>query len=232
MASPALAIGLLHRLGSLTWLRVEWSDVAGWLTRTPLEDTVAATLRYIALGVGYWLLLSTLGYLTAMISGRRRWVDAAARITLPAIRKVAERVVASSLALSTMAAPLVGFGLDTPPSHPTASVAPDYLPFEVAPPMEASNTPHLSEIPLGIWDPEPEISIRLDASLEVVVRPGDHLWALAERRMTEVMGRPVADHEIAPYWVRVIEANRSSIRSGNPDLIYPGEVIVLPAVDG
>jgi nucleoid-associated protein YgaU len=27
----------------------------------------------------------------------------------------------------------------------------------------------------------------------------------------------------------VIEANRANLRSGNPDLIFPGEVITLPA---
>ncbi len=35
---------------------------------------------------------------------------------------------------------------------------------------------------------------------------------------------------MANYWVVVIEANRSRVRSGDPDLIYPGEVIVLPPV--
>ena len=59
---------------------------------------------------------------------------------------------------------------------------------------------------------------------------GDHLWALAERRMSEALGRPAADHEIAPYWREVISSN-PELRSGNPDVIYPGEVIVLPPME-
>ena len=59
---------------------------------------------------------------------------------------------------------------------------------------------------------------------------GDHLWALAERRVSAVLGRPAADHEIAPYWRDVISSN-PELRSGDPDIIYPGEVIVLPPLD-
>ena len=78
--------------------------------------------------------------------------------------------------------------------------------------------------------PPPSISIRADAHLEVIVTEGDHLWALAERRVSEMLGRPAADHEIAPYWGEVISSN-PELRSGNPDIIYPGEVIVLPPLD-
>jgi nucleoid-associated protein YgaU len=46
------------------------------------------------------------------------------------------------------------------------------------------------------------------------------------------MGREPSDSEVAPYWVSVVEANRNSIRSGNPDLIYPGEVVLLPDLRG
>jgi hypothetical protein len=35
--------------------------------------------------------------------------------------------------------------------------------------------------------------------------------------------------EITPVWVEVIAANRDRLRSGDPDLIFPGEIVVLPA---
>lgn len=66
---------------------------------------------------------------------------------------------------------------------------------------------------------------------EIVVRPGDHMWALAEERLATARGRVVSDCEIAPYWLQVVASNMSRIRSGDPDLIFPGEVLVLPAVD-
>jgi nucleoid-associated protein YgaU len=37
--------------------------------------------------------------------------------------------------------------------------------------------------------------------------------------------------EISPYWRVVIETNREGLRSGDPDLIYPGETVVLPPVN-
>jgi nucleoid-associated protein YgaU len=66
----------------------------------------------------------------------------------------------------------------------------------------------------------------LEPRPEVVVVKGDHLWKISARH--------VDDHSpggpIAPYWIRVIEANTPSLRSGDPDLIYPGEVIRLPEI--
>jgi hypothetical protein len=35
--------------------------------------------------------------------------------------------------------------------------------------------------------------------------------------------------EVHGYWTRVLDANRGALRSGNPDLIFPGESVVLPA---
>ena len=61
---------------------------------------------------------------------------------------------------------------------------------------------------------------------QVVVVRGDHLWKISERHIeTTSPGLPVA-----PYWLEVIEVNQPALRSGDPDLIYPGEVIVLPEI--
>jgi nucleoid-associated protein YgaU len=38
----------------------------------------------------------------------------------------------------------------------------------------------------------------------------------------------VANSLISPYWRAVIRANRAALRSGDPDLIFPGEWISLP----
>lgn len=63
----------------------------------------------------------------------------------------------------------------------------------------------------------------------VVVEPGDHLWKISEHHLDAVLGRAAEPAEIDPYWRSVIELNRDHIQSGDPDLIYPGEVISLPA---
>lgn len=62
----------------------------------------------------------------------------------------------------------------------------------------------------------------------VVVEPGDHLWKISEAELARRLGRSAGAGEVAPYWRSVIAANRGSLRSGDPDLIYPGELITLP----
>lgn len=60
----------------------------------------------------------------------------------------------------------------------------------------------------------------------VVVEKGDHLWRISARHLDE----QESHGEIAPYWRRVVEVNTSRLRSGDPDLIYPGEIVHLPAI--
>ncbi len=62
----------------------------------------------------------------------------------------------------------------------------------------------------------------------VVVEKGDHLWKISARHLDEQAN----NGEIAPYWRRVVEVNTPQLRSGDPDLIYPGEIVQLPAIPG
>lgn len=63
---------------------------------------------------------------------------------------------------------------------------------------------------------------------EVTVLAGDHLWKISKTYLESRARQGVSDSEVAPYWRLVIEENRDRIRSGDPDLIYPGETIVMP----
>lgn len=62
------------------------------------------------------------------------------------------------------------------------------------------------------------------------VQAGEHLWGLARTRLAAA-GRPVDDRSVHAYWVRVVDAN-DTLASGDPDVIHPGEVVVLPALPG
>lgn len=65
----------------------------------------------------------------------------------------------------------------------------------------------------------------------VVVVDGDNLWSISEGHLVVAFDRAVDDEEVWPYWRRVIATNSGDLRSGDPDLIYPDEVVVLPATD-
>jgi len=62
----------------------------------------------------------------------------------------------------------------------------------------------------------------------VVVEPGDHLWKISAAHVDSLLGRPAQPEEVSPYWLTVVEVNRDQLQSGDPDLIYPGEMISLP----
>jgi len=76
-------------------------------------------------------------------------------------------------------------------------------------------------LPISMAESEPEPE---PESGSVVVAKGDHLWRISARRL----GDDATDSEIAPYWRDVIRVNTPNLRSGDPDLIYPGEVVALP----
>lgn len=61
------------------------------------------------------------------------------------------------------------------------------------------------------------------------VRSGDHLWNIAERVLADHLGHAPTDAQVAPYWRRVIEANRQRLPDpGNPDLVLPGMKVEVP----
>ena len=66
----------------------------------------------------------------------------------------------------------------------------------------------------------------------VVVESGDHIWKISKESLGEKLRREPRNHEVRPYWLETIEINLDSLRSGDPDLIYPGEELVLPEGNG
>lgn len=60
----------------------------------------------------------------------------------------------------------------------------------------------------------------------VTVVEGDHLWKISARHL----GPTAPNTQIAPYWRDVVTVNTPNLRSGDPDLIYPGEVVEMPAI--
>ena len=104
-------------------------------------------------------------------------------------------------------------------------VLPPHLVPSPPPPPPASREPAASPAPSPAT---------LDGTVgyTVTVRRGDHMWSLSETHLAGVTSRAdLREHDIARYWVRVIEENRWRIKSGNPNLIYPGETLVLPPVE-
>lgn len=89
----------------------------------------------------------------------------------------------------------------------------------------------------GVAGASPSYQVRLPVTMgaepdegnapEVVtVVEGDHLWKISARHL----GPNTPDEHVAPYWRDVVAVNTPNLRSGDPDLIYPGEVVEMPAI--
>jgi hypothetical protein len=224
IAGFSLAGWWLLRLGRVEWLQIDWSDPWSWLTRAETEVAVAMVVRILALAVVVWVLSTSALYAIGRLLGvRPTSID---WLSIGPVRKAVDALVAGSLVVTTMAP--AGAAVDPLPAPPPAtaemagSVDPAYVPVpagrpEPAPPVETERA--------DVHEP-PEAP----PADEVVVRAGDNLWKLAEGRLAASLGRPPTSAEVAPYWVRVVEGNRDRFRSGNPDLIFPGERVWMPPV--
>jgi len=219
------AVAGLHLLGSALPVGAIWNSTSS------VDVAVGAGARLLGLAAGYWLLLTTLVYLLGQLvhPPAARQIDWA---TIPWVRRLADRISARVL-VSALAAPLPLLDL----------VTPGYIPIPAGdntPPATATTTSTIPvidapviEAPTDIPDQvTPSVSIpavpAADETVEVIIQRGDNMWKLAEARLQDLTGRPPTDGEIAPYWRRVVESNRDRIRSGDPDLIFPGEVLILP----
>ena len=232
-----------------TGLPTGGSDPVGWLNSATPEQALAASLRLGGIVAGYWVLGTTAVYVIATRSGNEApaWIRLA---TLPGVRRLVDRALATAVAASVAVAPFTPATAEDPPppivfdvttdgvpvphirlkdrspteaSRSTPSAAGDSEAGEVSPtlvvtPMVARGANSVVPAPSGT-------SARVTANYTVEV--GDNLWLIADRHLRNGSEEPSAN-EVAEYWQQVIAANRTTLRSGDPNLIFPGEVVLLP----
>jgi len=64
------------------------------------------------------------------------------------------------------------------------------------------------------------------------VEPGDSFWKIAEEELRDAWGRDdLTDAEVDRYWRTLIAQNMDRlVEPGNPDLLFPGQELMLPNV--
>lgn len=258
LAMPALGAVALHRLSAFGWLTIDWSDPLTWIARTPSEDVAAAILRHLGLIGCYWLSTASLAYTAGRLAGLPRIVSALGPVTPRIMRAIADRVVVGAVTLSSLGISPIPALADQhhPPiidpiemratvseleAEPPAMalIRDDYLPYDPHTPI-APNTQSESRVPAtkarGAITPVRDDYLPHDShapspsDLEdtVEVQSGDSLWLIAERHLTTRLGHAPTQEEMRAHWRATIDANLPALRSGNPDLIHPGEIITLP----
>lgn len=121
---------------------------------------------------------------------------------------------------------------DVPPS--SAASPPITVPVPAPPPSVTTTapagTPSTSQ-PRAPTPPHPAPLPAPAAPTTHTILAGENLWSVAADHLAATSRRKASDltaAEIAPYWSRVVEVNRPRLRSGDSDLVYPGEIVELP----
>jgi len=240
--TAAFTIGL-HQLGSIPGLGVNWADPLGWIATAAPEDLVGAAARHIGLTLGYWVLATTGIYTAWSMRHRRppRWV---VLVTLPAVRRVIDRALAATLVAAVVAGPVRPALAEGPPPPPPPIVfdaADDGIPVphirlsrpeETTTPINESPTeptPSTAPLPPAPMPDRPSLLVTLETDRHTVT-DGENLWAIAEGHLAAKLGMEPTEGALAEYWRRLVAMNTPTLRSGDPNLIFPGEMLALPEI--
>jgi nucleoid-associated protein YgaU len=108
-----------------------------------------------------------------------------------------------------------------PTSMSPTSRPPTSRPPATTPPATTASAPGASSLA--------GTPIRPGATSTWTVRRGDHLWGIAERTLATRRAADPSDDDVRRYWVELIATNRGRLADpANPDLIFAGQVLVLP----
>jgi nucleoid-associated protein YgaU len=220
----------LVAVGRRPELAVPVGHLGPWLREGDAATVLVALLRWAALLGAGWLLGSTLLYVAASVARAPAAVRAVGWSTLPAVRRTIDAACAVSVAASVVLAPAAA-GAAPADDPPSVTVVRDGRGLAQLPPA-TMRSPAPVTAPAAPTAPAATAPATVDPAT-VVVAPGDNLWVLATRRLADASRRApetVPDIEVAPYWVRVCDANRDRLASRDPNLVLPGELVVLPPV--
>jgi hypothetical protein len=196
------------------------------------DDLALAVAWIVAVAAAAWLFIATGVCVIALGFGRPRIARRVAPALPFGIRRLVEiAIVSACVALPASPAPAAG----PAPTAPTVIVDQPVVrgPVTDVPVVVAPNPDRPVERSGLVAAPAPAPAIPPTpapprAGRHVVVRAGDNLWLIARNALTRDGARRPSESEVAHYWRAVITANRSTLRSGDPSVIFPGEIVSLP----
>jgi len=234
------AVALVHRLGAQPWAQIAWADLGGWLASAGTVDALMAVLRVGALAVGWWLLATTLLTAVAGLAGADGVAARVRPLTLAAVRGAVDRCVAAGVSVTlvvpgpaavaaqdALPPPGVGEPAVVEPHEPASPPSPEAM----AAPRQGGDAPARQGEPRADpRAPAPDTAGHAQAQVHVVAA-GEHLWRIAADHLAAHRGvarAQLTPGDVASYWHALVAANADRLRSGDPDLVYPGERIRLP----
>lgn len=250
--APLGLLGWLHRYVTSTSTDVEQAiTIAMWWVAVALAVWTAAS-------VVFWAAVEACGHPQSAwfgritVPGSRLLATTALATTAlvvsacssgtqaPVLRAVAADTVTTAAAPTTTTSslpddpPRSEFALDEPALDEPALDEPTGL--DATSPQSFDDQRDIVEPPpleVGI-DPHPlarSSAAEYQTPLEHEVEQGESLWSIAQSHRTEANPEATAT-DVANYWRALIDANAAKLRSGQPNLIYVGEVLTLPVIAG
>lgn len=203
------AVGVLLAAGGgdLAPPPASWGGLAAWADERGPVTAAVALLRLGAVAAAGWVAAAATVACAARAVGAVR-VTAVAERVLPVLVRQAAAGFATAGAAS-----FVGVG-----AVAAQAVAPD----------DGEGTARMAVLADEPAPAAPPAEPEEQEEEEWVVAPGDSFWSIAEEVVAESRGRPPTDAEVDPYWRALIEANRDRLVTANPDLLHPGQTLVLP----
>lgn len=253
-ALTAWLVGLAAALAALLTIGAELPGVppltrpagwSAWASDRETLDLVAAGARLLAVAALAYLLVVTLAQLVAGLLGERsprkgRWL---VRVTPRFVGALTAAAIAST---GTVGADEAADGVPSsrddqhlPAAAGSVAVRPGMgATMQLITPGEETSLPWADDVHPAPGDDAPAESADEPPSPppptthhlgEWVVRPGDHLWRIAEELLLERGNAEPNDAEVRDLWVRLIDTNRDRfVDPENPDLILPGQRLTLP----
>jgi nucleoid-associated protein YgaU len=204
----AVSVVVLHQLGRYPWMRIDWSDIGHWLETSAPEDVLLGITRTVGLGLAWWLLLSSLLYVGAALTGTPRAVRSIGWTLLPVVRRLLDGALALSLAGTAT--------MSTPTTEPTIASAAGAS--AVNPPV--ARPPESVALKLAIYRAAAPLPSPDAHAVTYEVAPGDSLWEIAERQLGDPM-----------RWTEIWDLNRVRLEASgatSPQVLHVGWVLELP----
>ena len=257
MALALLPIGaaacsgyFLFRLRNKPWL-----PRPGAILSAPPEEAIYGAVWVLSVSVTVWVAftaaLSVYAYATRIPAAIRT----AEWLTIPPVRRLARRFASFLLAAGAMSMTPAAGAIETPPVPIVVTVEqPDESPVSAVETQEKASNSAATPIPLragqGALDPAAEtgspetpsgaatpmplrasqrFSGQMRHTVPYIVRPGDDMWSVTAGYLIHQENTPPSVARTTEVWREVVALNQNRIRSGDPDLIFPGETLLLPA---
>lgn len=169
-------------------------------------STTTRRRRLAVVAAALAVLIGTVGLILGTVGSSHSPKSIATGSSRPTATTVA---VSGSTTPAATTAPLT----TTPP---TTAAPPSTTPSSTAPPSPATTPPSTAKPPPA-------------GPAHVTVRAGDNFWTIARAHEQHVLRHQPTDAQTGHYWVELVAANTSQlVHPGNPNLIYPGQTLVLP----